>query len=107
MRRLALFTFLLMVVLSCKEKAAWETKPLTEPGERTYQLEGVIVSRDEGSNTVMVRHEKIDGLMEAMTMDFSVRGAAVATLPPDNIRIAATLHVLPGAYWLTSIRKAP
>jgi hypothetical protein len=44
--------------------------------------------------------------MEGMTMDFSVRGAAVASLPPDNTAIDASLHVKPGAYWLTHIQKS-
>jgi hypothetical protein len=105
-RFLGFLGFLGMLLFSCGEKPAWETKPLNEPGERTYRLHGVIVSRDAGSNTVMVRHDRVEGLMEGMTMDFSVRGASVTSLPPDNASIDASLHVKPGAYWLTHVQKS-
>ena len=38
-------------------------------------------------------------------MDYSVRGATVATLPPDKSRIEAKLHVVDDRYWLSDIRK--
>ncbi len=44
--------------------------------------------------------------MEAMTMDYSVRGAKVAQLPPDGSAIVAKLHVVSDAYWVTDVRKS-
>jgi len=68
-------------------------------------MKGVIVSRDAGDNTVRVDHQEIPGYMEAMTMDYSVRGANVESLPANKTPIEARLHVTDNAYWLTDVRK--
>jgi hypothetical protein len=52
-------------------------------------------------------HEAIPGFMEAMKMEYPVRGAKVAALPPDNSRIEARLHVTDRGYWLTDVKKIP
>jgi Cu/Ag efflux protein CusF len=72
--------------------------------EKTYAFRGKIVSRDPAKGTLTVDHEKVEGLWEAMTMGFEVRGADLASLPPDGARIQATLHVENGRYWLTDVR---
>jgi hypothetical protein len=56
---------------------------------------------------VRVDHDAIPGYMQAMTMDYSVRGAEVAALPPNGARVEATLHVTERGYWLTHVKKAP
>ena len=68
---------------------------------------GTIVGRDAHDNTLRVDHEAIPGFMEAMTMDYSVRGAKVAELPPNKTRVEARLHVSDDGYWLTDVKKAP
>lgn len=80
-------------------------KPVSEPGEKLYTVRGVILSRNETANTVHMDHEDIPGFMTAMKMDYSVRGADVAALPPDNSRVEARLHVTERAYWITDIKK--
>ncbi len=82
-------------------------KPLSEPGEKVYTLKGKIVSRDAGDNTLKIDHEAVAGYMEAMTMDYTVRGANVAALPPDGSRIESKLHVTDNGYWVTDVKKAP
>ena len=84
-----------------------ESKPLSEPGERLYDLTGKIVSRDAGDNTLRIDHQAIPDFMQAMTMDFTVRGADVATLPADGSTVVAKLHVTDRGYWLTEVRQAP
>ena len=94
------------ILLGCaKEQAA--PKPLSEPGEKLYDLRGKIVSRDAADNTLRVDHEAIPGYMEAMTMDYSVRGAPVASLPADSSTIEAKVHVTDNGYWLTDVKQAP
>lgn len=80
-------------------------KPLSEPGERLYALEGVIVTRNAGDNSLRVKHEAVAGFMAAMTMDFSVRGAEVRSLPADGTRIEAQLHVTERAFWITGVKQ--
>ena len=67
----------------------------------------MILSRETTSNTLSVEHEAIPNFMAAMTMDFPVRGAKVAQLPPDGTRIEATLHHSGNQFWLTDVRQTP
>jgi hypothetical protein len=96
----------LLVVLAltvCTEKK--EAKPLSEPGERLFAIRGKILSRDADDNTLRVDHERIPEFMEAMTMDYTVRGAAVGSLPADGQRFEARLHVTERGYWLTDVKR--
>jgi protein SCO1/2 len=102
MRRAALLV-VLFSLLACGEKA----KPLSEPGEKLYPVRGAIVSRNGGANSVRLDHEAIPGFMEAMVMDYDVRGADVASLPPDKTRVEAKLHVTSRSYWLTDVKSVP
>lgn len=95
----------MVVSLMATACAKHESKPLSVPGEKVYTLKGTIVARDAGDNTLRVDHEAITGYMEAMTMDYSVRGTEVLSLPPDKTRIEAKLHVIDDGYWLTDVRK--
>ena len=105
MKRAAAVLGLLLLAASCNAKS--KTKPLDVPGQKVYSMTGKIVSRDGAANTVNLDHEAIPGLMEAMTMDYSVRGAKVDSLPPDGTKISARLHVVDDRYWLTDVKKVP
>jgi len=94
--------FLFFFALACSDKN--EPKPLSEPGEKLYTVRGVVISRNASDNSLRVDHEAIPGFMEAMTMDYSVRGAKVETLPADKSRIEATLHVTQRSYWVTDVK---
>jgi hypothetical protein len=96
---------LALLVFACGEKAA--PKPLSEPGEKLYDIRGEILGRRDSDNTVHIDHESIPGFMEAMAMDYQVRGAEVASLPPDKTRIEAKLHVTSRAYWITDVKRIP
>lgn len=102
MRRALVIAILALAVLACSDSP--KQKPLSEPGEKVYTLKGKIVSRDAADNTINVDHEAIPGFMEAMAMDYSVRGATVADLPPNGTRVEAKLHVKSDAYWLTDVK---
>jgi protein SCO1/2 len=43
--------------------------------ETQYTVKGMVTRVDAGTRSVVVSHEKIDGLMDAMTMSFEVRDA--------------------------------
>jgi protein SCO1/2 len=93
-----------LALIACSD-AETKQKPLSEPGEKVYTLTGKILARDGGDNTLRIDHEAIPGFMEAMTMDYSVRGATVSALPPDGTPIVATLHVTGNGYWITGVKK--
>ena len=103
MKRATVFLVSLFFV-ACTEEPP---KPLSEPGERLYPIRGAIVSRNTSDNSLRLNHEAIDGFMAAMTMDFSVRGADVGSLPADGKRVEAKLHVTDRAFWITDVKQVP
>src|SRR5512138_539374 len=105
MRRTAALSMILSLFIAACAKHESKPKPLSEPGEKVYSMKGKIIARDAGDNTVRVDHHEIPGYMEAMTMDYSVRGANVLSLPPNDTPIEAKLHVTDNGYWLTDVRK--
>jgi protein SCO1/2 len=105
MKRAAAVLGFLLLAASCNAKS--KPKPLDEPGQKVYSMTGKIVSRDGAANTVNLDHEAIPGFMEAMTMDYSVRGVKVDSLPPNGAKVIARLHVADDAYWLTDVKKVP
>ena len=104
MKRLAAVLFV-CILFACGDDEA--PRPLSEPGEKLYTVRGVVLSRNVGDNTLKVDHEAIPGFMEAMVMDYAVRGADVAALPADQRRIEAQLHVTSNSYWITDVKAIP
>ena len=94
-----------MLAACANEQRSQTPQPLSEAGETVYVLKGRIVGRDAGDNTLRVDHEAIPGYMDAMTMDYPVRGAAVGALPPNEARVEARLHVHGDRYWITDVKK--
>jgi protein SCO1 len=97
------FLLLLLILVACSE--AEKPKPASEAGEKLYTVRGIVQSRSAADNSLNLDHEAIPGFMEAMVMDYTVRGAKVETLPPDKSRIEAKLHVTDSAYWLTDVKQ--
>jgi Cu/Ag efflux protein CusF len=71
---------------------------------KRYQLHGQIVRLDPQAHSAVINHEKIEGWMEAMTMEFPVkdRGEFRALHVGDSI--AATVFVRDLDYWIGEIR---
>jgi protein SCO1/2 len=105
MKRLWFLLLIASLLFACVDRE--QPKPLSEPGEKLYVVRGVILSRDADRNTLNVDHEAIPGFMEAMTMDYAVRGAKVESLPSDKKRIEAKLHVTERSYWITDVKTIP
>jgi protein SCO1/2 len=95
----------ILALFACAEKE--RPKPLSEPGEKLYSIRGVILSRSKSENSLKLDHEAIPGFMEAMVMDYQVRGADVAMMPADKSRIEAKLHVTSRSYWITDVKPMP
>jgi protein SCO1/2 len=106
LQRMKTLIFTLILALACgKAKISNADKPLSVPGEKTYALQGKIVGRDASENSLTIDHQAIPGYMEAMTMDYIVRGAKVDALPPNGTAITATLHVTDSkGIWITDLR---
>ena len=74
------------------------------PKENRYPMTATVVSRDPAQNVVTLDSKEIPGVMEAMRMDYALRGAKVAALPPNGTPVTATLHEQDGNYWVTDVR---
>lgn len=103
MRRALLLASLVLLALAC----ANHEKPLSEPGEKVYVLKGKILARDASDNSLRIDHQAVPGFMEAMTMDYPVRGANVGALPADKTTVEAKLHVNNERYWITDVKRVP
>ena len=65
-------------------------------GQR-YELRGRVISVDKNHNQVVIAHESIPGLMDAMTMPFTLRADwAYDTMAAQGKDIAATAGRLAG-----------
>ncbi len=63
------------------------------PGEKRYALTGEVLRGDLQAGTLRVQHEKIEGLMGAMTMDFKASRGDISVYANGNRRIKADLIV--------------
>jgi hypothetical protein len=105
MRKIALIA-LLALLAACAREAPKAQQPLAVKGEKVYALRGKIVSRDARENSLKIDHEPIPGFMDAMTMDYTLRGAKVTSMPADKAPIIAKLHVADDNYWVTDVQAA-
>ena len=65
MLRLALLAVAILLLAACARMP-------DRPVEHQYQLHGVIKRLDGQAQTATIKHDKIEGWMEAMTMEFPV-----------------------------------
>jgi Cu/Ag efflux protein CusF len=117
---LRVFAFLmsLSLAISCqKTETAAPPSPATTTTattstnattEKTYPMNGKLVSRDAATKEVTIDNEEVPGgVMSPMTMAYDYRGGDVLSLPPDGTRITSTLHEKEGNYWVTDVKPRP
>ena len=97
-RRLALWT-LSAGLAGCSRPA-----PVPEVPVRRFKLGGVVRRLDLTRDIAVIRHEAIEGWMEAMTMEFPVRDKAGFAKLAEGSRVQATVNVQELDYWLTDIQ---
>lgn len=72
-----------------------------EPAEaKRYEMRGTVVSFDKNQRQVVVAHEAIPDLMEAMTMPFTLKDESAYDVMRPGAKIQATLVVSGGSSWL-------
>ena len=88
--------FLLVLLLSgCQRNPA---QPVKE-----YQMRGEIVSLDSSSQTATVKHDKIEGWMEAMTMEYPIKDKQEFAKVKVGEKIQARILVQGTDYWIASV----
>ncbi|MBI4892778.1 MAG: copper-binding protein [Acidobacteria bacterium] len=85
--------------------AACSKRPEFDYGEpkKRYQISGVVLRLRPEARVAVVQHEKIEGWMEAMTMEFPVPEPAEFAKLKEQTRFHATVCVNDLYYWLTGI----
>jgi Cu/Ag efflux protein CusF len=77
-----------------------------EKPAKLYPVRGVIVKVDPAGKTAAINAEKIDGWMEAMTMDYPVHDPKLLEGLKPGDHITAIVHVPEDLnYWIDDIRK--
>jgi len=87
---------LAVAAIGCKEAAS---------DRKTYQVKGVVQELKPEKNTVVIKHEKIPGYMDAMTMPFEVKdGKELDGLQPGDT-VSFRIIVTEKEGWIDQIQK--
>ena len=89
----------ILIAIACSKQS-----PPAMKSETTYPMTATIVSRDPAKNTVNLDNKEVPGEMAAMKMDYELRGAKVAELPPDGTPVEVTVHDTNGSYYVTDVK---
>jgi Cu/Ag efflux protein CusF len=74
------------------------------PAKQHYALKGQVLRLKPETRVAVIKHEAIDGWMEAMTMEFPVLLPAEFAKLKEGMTISATVEVNDLHYWLTGIK---
>jgi Cu/Ag efflux protein CusF len=94
----ALLLSLMLMLAGCAQKAA--------PVKR-YPMQGEVKALDASAHTATIAAGKIDGWMEAMTMEYSVKPDAEFQKLHVGDKIEATVVVGDPGYYVTDIKVVP
>lgn len=106
MMRKTVISIILGALLGLGLLGCGETKPATPPSatsSQRYELRGTVISVDAAAKEAVVQHEKIQDLMDAMRMGFSVPNAADLAKLEAGKMIKATLVVENNMMWLEGV----
>jgi Cu/Ag efflux protein CusF len=96
--------FLLLCLFLCVVAGSCATSPNKEPVTR-HRLHGVIRSVDASAKTVTVAHDKIEGFMGAMTMEYPVKDAQELKSLRQGETIDGIVFVQDTDFWLGEIKE--
>jgi Cu/Ag efflux protein CusF len=69
----------------------------------TYQLRGVVLRVRSEARVAVIQHEKIEGWMEAMTMEFPVPSESEFARLKPGVKVRATVCVNDLYFWLSGV----
>lgn len=109
MIRNVLFACILALVLcgGIRSFAAAEATASSAPAtnQQTFEVKGVVVELEADGKTVKIKHEKIPGYMEAMTMPFEVKDTNELTGLAAGDAVAFRMIVTETDGWIDQIKK--
>ena len=81
--------------------------PAPKAAAKEYQVTGEVLKLDPAAQTASVKAGKIEGWMEAMTMDFPIKDKQEFEKLKVGESIHAKVSVQGTDYWLSGITEAP
>ena len=92
-------------IIFCLSLALTSAACGTSSDQRSFTLQGQVLSLDTARKTVVVKHEEIKGFMPAMTMPYKVLDAKEFTAVAPGDVIDATLVVVSNDAYLKDVKK--
>ncbi len=86
--------------------AGCQRNPRAQP-VKEYQMQGEVVSVDPAAQTATVKGGKIEGWMEAMTMEYPVKDKQEFGKLKVGEKIQAKILVQGTDYWIASVKEEP
>ncbi len=86
--------------------AGCQRNPVTQPAKE-YQMQGEVVSLDPAAHLATVKAGKIEGWMEAMTMEYPVKDPQEFGKLKVGENIQAKITVQGTDYWISSVDAQP
>jgi len=103
MKPIILLAVTLALLTGCKRESS--APPVFPATNQTYAVRGIVQTIPPDLRHATIKHEKIPGYMEAMTMSFSVHDTnALARLAPGD-QITFTLVVTADDDWIENIQR--
>ncbi len=99
MKALTCFVFALIL-------AGCQRNPPAQP-TKEYQMQGEVVSLDPAAHLATVKAGKIEGWMEAMTMEYPVKDPQEFGKLKVGQNIQAKITVQGTDYWISSVNPEP
>jgi protein SCO1/2 len=101
--KLIIFLCGLLLALGCKRETT--APPISAATNQTYSVRGVIQKISPDLRHATIKHEKIPGYMDAMTMDFSVKNTNELSGVSAGDEITFTLVVTADDDWIENLQR--
>jgi len=97
--RTAIFFIVLISLCACQHKQEASNLPIKQ-----YALHGQVVRLDPETHTAVINGQKIEGWMDAMTMQYPVKADSEYQKLRPGEQISATVFVQGMHFWIAGIR---
>lgn len=94
----------LLLVLAVSACTSSTPRERSRAAAKKYQLQGEVLRLDPAAHSAFIKHDEIEGWMEAMTMEFPVESEADLKKLHEGDRIEATVFVQDLDYWIGEIQ---
>jgi Cu/Ag efflux protein CusF len=105
MRRLAILLLTILALTACSRTPSPQASGASQEPLKQYPMRGVVLLLEPEGHLAKIKSDKIEGWMEAMTMDFPVKDPAEFAKLHAGETIQATVFVQGLEYWVGNVRS--